>query len=80
MSALLDLDDLIVAKIADAAQHPAGLQDLLGCLIAGAGLVIALSADGDARAANDLCERAGINLFEQAAARAPLVAMARGRA
>jgi hypothetical protein len=81
MSALLDLDDLIVAKIAAAAaERPAGLQELLGCLIAGAGLVIALSADGDARAANDLCERAGINLFEQAAARARLVAMARGRA
>lgn len=80
MSALLDLDDLIVAKIAAAAERPAGLQELLGCLIAGAGLVIALSADGDARAANDLCERAGINLFEEAAARAPLVAMARGRA
>ncbi|MBK3406271.1 hypothetical protein H0176_23630 [Methylorubrum populi] len=80
MSALLDLDDLIVAKIADASKRPAGLHELLGCLVAGAGLVIALSADGDARAANDLCERAGINLFEQAAARAPLVAMARGRA
>jgi hypothetical protein len=80
MSTLLDLDTLIANKIADAAESPADLQDLLACLVAGVGLAVALAADGDARAANDLCERVSINVFEVAASQAPLVDMARGRA
>lgn len=80
MSTLLDLDTLIANKIADAAEHPAGLQDLVACLVAGIGLAVAVSADGSARVANDLCEAASINIFEVAASQAPLVAMARGRA
>ncbi|MBB2962890.1 hypothetical protein [Methylobacterium sp. R2-1] len=80
MNALLDLDELIVAKIAGVSEHPAGLEDLLGCLVAGAGLVIAMAADGDTLTANDLCERVSINIFEAAASQARLVDMARGRA
>lgn len=80
MTALLDLDTLIANKIADAAERPAELQDLLSCLVAGIGLAIAMAADGNARTANDLCERASINLFEVAAANSSVVAEARGRA
>lgn len=80
MTALLDLDTLIANKIADAAERPAELQDLLSCLVAGVGLAIAMAADGNARTANGLCERASINLFEVAAANADIAAAARGRA
>ena len=80
MSTLLDLDTLIANKIADAHDQPGDLQDIVACLVAGIGLAVAVSADGSARAANDLCESASIHIFEVAASQAPLVAMARGRA
>ena len=77
---LSDLSDLIVAKIAEASEEPARLQTIMGCLTTGLGLTIALSADGDAREANELCEAASAAVFEQAASHARLVALARGRA
>ncbi len=42
MSTLLDLDTLIANKIADAAEQPGELQDLLACLVAGLGLAVAV--------------------------------------
>lgn len=77
---LSDLSDLIVAAIAEAAEEPGRLQTIAACLTASLGLTIALHADGDARAASDLCEAASAGVFEQAASHALLVALARGRA
>ena len=70
MNDLAELNSFIVDKVLDARRDPARMQDLIACLVAGIGLAVAVTADGRTRLANDLCEMAGISLFEASASQA----------
>lgn len=80
MSTLLDLDSLIADKVFEAQGDLARLQDLCAALTAGAGLAIAIAAEGDDEVANVLCEAVAAQVFECAATHAGLALTARGLA
>ncbi|AWN35762.1 hypothetical protein [Methylobacterium radiodurans] len=63
----IDLDTIIADAVADTREDFGAAEDLQAQLLAGIGLAIAVSARGDARAANAMCERASVMIFEQAA-------------